>query len=411
MTTMEVPLAPAEYLSGPELYEQRNSAPYTSIRHWVIGDKYAMALEAKQAYMLEGIEEDGLDAQDSEEEADEAFSDHLEEILIEVRKEFPGFDTEHFPSEKEQLEYIRDSRADLEKKAAEHLPVAEKLKQAFVERVLFAIEHQGLPLTEAQVSERLEGVRFSIVHPATTAFHGSFDTRRNLVNINADDESIKVLPLLICHELTHVLSGTRDIKQTSEIGIDTRRTGFEQDKFELRVRNRAWLNEAFTQLFAEIMFSDNAGYKIDFASEEPLPVDALKKVVAEVNSKWEYTANMRALFKLFKGVPLKTLTHAFFLQDFDSFEADKYAGRHAERELQRRLKIVGGITRIKQLHAIDTSSTGGLAPRNNDFIDTLAAQNDRVLNSPALLRRNERILAAYQKMRQKGIDLARASLQ
>lgn len=229
----------------------------------------------------------------------------------------------------------------------------EQAKLAFVSRMHYAIESQGLPLTRVQLKSRMEEASLGFQDPLNGPIERlavcDLEQRQVLVNIDRHPDDIKAD---VFHELLHLVSGVQlsgTVPAKNRIGL------------ELPFRKRLWLNEAVTDLLANILLSPN-GFEWDFASSEvPLlyatsGYEAMDAHTAMAQSRGlQYRIEKLAALDATKGVSTGVLLGAYFAQNNDHSIGDKRAASHAERELQRVLKASNGVESVKQLREIDAN--------------------------------------------------------
>jgi hypothetical protein len=201
----------------------------------------------------------------------------------------------------------------------------------------------------------------------------------------------------VFHELLHGISGQR---LASRVGLRNH-------------QGRRWLNEAITELLANIL-CDQAGYgpKVDFAGSQSLSRSAAHYSTG-LNLPFQaelYSRYKQALHHVATGLPNHILLRAYFAQDNDPFEADQRAGIHAERDLQRAIKVAGGTKAIAKLRLIDKAFDEGAEltaiMQAGDFGDSQKGLFQSAAVRP--LRRYK--VAAHTRSYQRQIRRAKASL-
>jgi len=229
-------------------------------------------------------------------------------------------------------------------------------KASFAVRLHEAIDHQGLPLMHEQLDERLANVAigFSDSFGARSRDRGTYNPITHSVKIDSN-ETGEFLKQTVFHELMHAVSGSRYVKSDAKLGnMDHRRGGLGQPG-----KDRLWLDEAITDLLANIMLDKkgrnfNLGSDkrtLNFGSRRQDMHSVLRRLPGnEILTYYDYKS---AAIDVLYEVPSKTLLRAYFAQNDDLFEADQRAGTHAERDFQRALKIAGGKGRIADMSKIN----------------------------------------------------------
>ena len=257
----------------------------------------------------------------------------------------------------------------------------------------------------------MQGARFSVVHNIYASDRrGSYRSENNKIDINSSIEMGARLRKTMFHELTHALSGTRDIKSDTPESTTNRRLGLRNVITPNQASSRVWLNEAFTELFAEAMFVNDDETRLDFGSDQPIPLQALERIRNKCKGINSYELQIDSLIASFSGIPLKTLSRAYFAQDFDPLDASdtQTAGRRAERDLQRRLKVAGGMGRIKQLRLLERTIASEDISTLYNSLTAMHKSDQLTLQTPELMSHNVLALQNLQKRREAGIARARA---
>lgn len=291
--------------------------------------------------------------------------EHLQ-LLNEMLREEAGTlwfheDDESFDrnDNRQVLQKLLEWKKQFDEQASARYEHLQDLKAQFSKRMHRAIDEQGLPLAHEQLDARLEPVDLQFAHPLELGdgTQGGFGVINGVKKayINTELTSDK-LPQTVFHELLHAVSGMQlNDGELKRVGFH-----FTED-------NRVWANEALTDVLSYILLDNSEGMQYDFGdSERPLwlaaePGYASTGSNITIRTMRNFEARDRAYFT-YKSVfidataaiPAKTLLEAYFKQDGDHpFEVDQRAGSHAERELQRAIKRLGGIGRVAALREVN----------------------------------------------------------
>ena len=248
-------------------------------------------------------------------------------------------------------------------------PELDQARGAFIDRMHYAIEHQGLPLSHEQLEARLEGVKLGFGHTLNHKRHNvaSYNpiSRRALVTIGRHQDAVEPD---VFHELMHAVSTVRIRDKLGTLVVHQLGLEFFGKQDGGAGVGRLWLNEAVTDMLVNILL-DKDGYEWDFGNQQtPLlrsqPDDGHLVAHMPLARSGEdiYAQHKIAMLNATMAVPTKTLLAAYFAQNDDPYVQDQRAGTHAERDLQRVLKQTGGKQRIAQLRTIDRQF--GKASRN-----------------------------------------------
>jgi hypothetical protein len=358
--------SPKQHLYGEELrnLRQLNQDSWrelfpTGHEPWVEGELYVRAVDRRADWEREKLEEQGHSHHPVlATEIDQIYDNNAKNYLDSARSDLKGKGAE-FTDDMDDPTFAtwvveRHHGFDSESRAREGELEANKTK--FIERIGMAIDHQGLPLTREQLQDRLAGVHLGFEdhanNPPTSAAYVPVQNRVCATPADTKEE----LEHDVFHELLHVLSGARYLRNENvRGGLDHRRIGLQQPN-----RSRLWLNEAVTDLLAEILLDEKGG-KYNFGDEKRGLWDERGKAAIhnvarrklELYGPSPYAEYKEAAIRTTRNVPARTLLRAYFAQDHDDFETDQLAGIHAERDLQRAIKVSGGVDRIKQLRYMD----------------------------------------------------------
>lgn len=239
-------------------------------------------------------------------------------------------------------------------------PELVKAMESFVARMHQAIDQQGLPLTHEQLEQRLSGVAIGFRNRLNDKNNsGDFNPAANEIEVPTDvaEDDIEHI---IYHELLHAISGSRQVVDNDEIiGMESRRVGLDQPN-----KSRLWLNEATTDLLANLLLDPN-GHEWDLGSLTRSLIHSGSSTIYGVlgklpdSRKSGYIDYKLAVLRVTQHIPTGVLLRAYFAQDHDSLETDQHAGAHAERDLQRAIKVAGGKSRIAKLRVIDQAFQTG----------------------------------------------------
>lgn len=228
----------------------------------------------------------------------------------------------------------------------------EVAKERFAERMHYAIDEQGLPLTHAQLNERLKATQLFFADPLVMYSGGvvSEGTCRrqsglNIVHINIDSaDSEEMFTNTVYHELLHSVSGSA----AKRLGLRVM-TG----------EDGLWADEAMTDLWAALLLDEEAtGYRFDSDRKPLWQGEGSENVKKHFERKTDlvsrsYLQYKQAFIAASSRIPSKVLADMYFKRDGDPLEEDQRAGTHAEREFQRTLKRLGGEGRIAAMRQIN----------------------------------------------------------
>jgi hypothetical protein len=404
------PTPPAEYLYGGNLTtQQRMNLRAETLKYqgrtdvpWVKGDNVA--------YGLRIINHDTALMRESGDFTDEQILQKLKtsygagfvESVIRgnehIRLQLRAYgDTHADVTDDELVAWIDERKAQFFEEAEKYKGDFEVTKQEFIETMKHAIHEQGLPITEEQMMHRLKNVSFGYFDPYEYPQNlGSYDVNedRILVDIRiAGDEFKRV----VFHELLHALSGGRYIVNDATFEkIEPRQIGFQQSN-----RRRTWLNEAVTDLLAYTLVNHTMRHNFDFGSTT-MPLGGAKSLAAwdvlediPEQKRGTYHQYKETALRVMQKVPTRTLLRAYFAQNNDKFEADKMAGTHAERDLQRAIKAAGGKDRVRDLRTIDRLYREGAMSAPEIIAKTIEEEDDEDVSFD--LRHPVKFLSEYKE--------------
>ncbi|MEO8785242.1 MAG: hypothetical protein ABI221_02970 [Candidatus Saccharimonadales bacterium] len=218
-------------------------------------------------------------------------------------------------------------------------------KRTFAQRMHLAIDAQGLPLAHDQLDSRLDAVRLRFADPLELGggVRGVYFPDLNSAHIRITSSSEQAQKTAF-HELLHSVSA----KAGKRHGLS------------VPGQRDTWLDEAITDVLA-LLLTDSKAFDYSFGNSvdplwyagdtETIWRHAGRNLDAFGRTYYEYK---KAAINSLSRVPSKVLMDAYFKRNQDPHEADRRAGTHAERELQRTLKRTGGIGRIALMRDIDS---------------------------------------------------------
>lgn len=245
------------------------------------------------------------------------------------------------------IESLLARRQAFKQEAGERRPELELAKQQFAERMHYAIDHEGLPLTHEQLDTRL-GVTslffadcFALGFGTTGQCLSTDETEIIHVAISQTGEN---LTKTTYHELLHAISGSA-----------VKRSG-------LRVapgKNGLWSNEAMTDTLAVLLLDEEAiGYRFDSSKHSLWQGEADETIYRHIKRNTDafvqsYGSYKEAFIAFSSRLPSKVVADIYFKRDGDALEPDQRAGTHAAREFQRAIKRLGGPGRIAVMREIN----------------------------------------------------------
>jgi hypothetical protein len=286
----------------------------------------------------------------------------LRKSLADFAESFESDSPLHILDDRELLEKLATGEQRFLKRAQQREPELVQARELFVERVRYAIDNQGLPLTHEQLEARLDGIRIGFSHPLNSAANtvAQYDAVEHHAFIDIDRLPDEVL-VNVFHELFHAISGI-DLRADGE---SYRKLGLMyaggQDVASGRIAGlrRLWLNEAVTDILVDIML-DEDGELWDFGSDSSSLYFARDEDSSLLSffpmsraRQSGYRNHKFAMLDATRAVPTRVLLEAYLGRNNDVHTKDQRAGTHAERELQRAFKRTGGVQRVKQLRLID----------------------------------------------------------
>lgn len=389
----------ANYCSGPELNEMRQTAVELHGRHAFIPAYEHFMFIANATAMMVQVSEDPSSISEHIEQAthmaDEAYDQlvgfYIEAGVTEAATMSRTQLLELAKAEKNAfLEYCKDNETRLD-----------DYKREFTERAIEASRFYGLPLTEAQIKERMDTLTLGFGHltedddPNGLYNGGLVHYARVDAFLEPEDEK-----LIAFHEMAHALSGQR-VVNPSKIAITARR----RVGLSMVHGNGKIANEPLADIVAASFYT---GVHIDYAAtgvdsdNQWYIIDALANVDAD-----SYSALKVIFTNGFRHVDIKTISAANFKSDFDTHEQDQLAGTHALKELQRAIKVAGGMHRVRQLKLLERS----IYAKQTDIEDIRNRYEDikkyEQMSSPALRATNARKVQANTNRVARGVAAAR----
>ena len=231
----------------------------------------------------------------------------------------------------------------------------------FMERMYGDIDQHGLPLSHEQLEARVGSTELQFFDPLGNAGRvGWYDPVRNRLVVSIGEAGQK-FQHVVFHELFHAASGKRGAGDIWTAGLS------------LRERNRTWMNEGITDGFATAVVG---GETVDLGTDRPLwdlwssaqQFTRVASLNAELSSAL-YTRYFMVAASLTQGVSARILANAYYKQDNDLYETDQRAGTHAERELQRAMKRVGGVGRVGLLRQLNGIANEALEDHQRAVLD------------------------------------------
>lgn len=306
--------------------------------------------------------------------------------------------------------YVKHRVANFEETIQEQSEMLDQGKEVFILIIQDAIEHQGLPISKQQLHDRLKGLTLSTTDPLnySEGFGGVYNPLNHHVELNSHLGANDNRHVLM-HELVHAISGKRIIANpSSTLGSKVRTFGLEEPTSKL------WLNEGITDMLAYVLWEES-GQKLDFGSTNKPLIDVTTEkgqlllanmqefLKSEAHSTDGYNHYNTVAIKMLTQIPAYTLMRAVLAQNNDPHEADQMAGTHAERDLQRALKVAGGVEMLKKMRIVEQA----FKEKNYDLANAVA--DDVVANPPGPVQRfkNKRSVAAHTKKYQAQIQRAK----
>lgn len=326
---------------------------------WPTGFEYTDLIEARESYSQELINE-GRPVVTGVRLAEKNYADAIGKVLAKAREELVARkvgDVAERPDA--QLgEWIKDRTEGFYKTAELRSVELEEIREDFIERVEWAIDNQGFPLTKEQLHERIERVGLGFFDPLARyeGLLGEFSLATGVAAVSIETPA-EELKSLVYHELLHGISAHRLMTDDCDVGIKIKRVGLEFEHARVGTI-RTWFNEALTDLADNILL-DRAGWNYEFDDYQRTFDTAglkLKKVLKRLpdgDNDTYYMSYKQAALDVLSSVPAAVAWNAYFLADYDTFEEDPRAGIHAERELQRAIKATGGVQQLAQMRVID----------------------------------------------------------
>ena len=427
MTELEIQSTPpASYLYGEELLAHqiadRDKVPSPSnegFYPWAPGELVVSAMSMAQdwqdrrsVFPVELLDNPVIV------ESDTFYFEHMQKVLTWARKNLlmnPEIEPEAIKlCDTDFIHWIHERRTTFQAEALEHQEKLQATKATFIERIEYAIDHQGFPLTHQQLYERLKGLEIDFSDPLRTSSDtkGGYIAGIHRIIITLSESSLKGLEKTVFHELLHAISAKRIVKAPNELGIETRKIGLKQPN-----QSRLWLNEAITELLADILL-DEKGTGYTFNNDTHMlwhgdPDNIYEVLLRAVNGqeRLSYYEEKLAVIAATLRVPSKVLMRAYFAEDHDNHEADPRAGTHAERDLQRALKVAGGAKRVAELRAIDKLFTEDLDDKALEQAKKIEKHDLKVRPHSLKNRRNVRKIAKYTANYREQIQRAKDALR
>lgn len=408
-------------LNGPELLEKQQQYIGRFGQHmaWAPAEEYAK-LAGEEFLFTTELELAGYDRDAIKLRVDEYVGPAKQEILQDAREGLKLGDVEGVDELDDEAlgSWLMARFHNFETMLEEREGELEASKQRFITRIDQAISKQGLPISREQVAARLDGVVIGffdqLIEPTYNGYYTAHVKTAKISSELSPDE----LDSVVFHELLHAISGQRFIDKVDEHppqDLSIRRLGLDLTVREGKA-DRAWLNEAVTELLTTILI-DKKGHKYPFGSRKfPLYNNSrvsLDKIMARKADKRIYVDFINAALMATADIPARTLLTAYFAQDHDPLETDQLAGIHAERELQRAIKVADGTKRIAELKLIDRLFSENAPESDAAALQEASKIQRRSLTgmAPARRRANRRQVAAHTRDYQARIDRAKAQVR
>ncbi len=244
--------------------------------------------------------------------------------------------------------------------------ILEKHRASFIALAKKAARHHGLPLTDAQIEERIGTVLLS-PGPEITLEKGSgstyFPTQHEMVT---RFEIIKEnRPYLVYLGLLQALSGKRYVSDSVD-GFSVRRSGLsgpepsrrnDDQEHHSGLTPRSGLPALNTGLTDIIAVAMSMGIEIDFQATGRKSRTQWEKLYKTFRfSGLLYKDLAEITYFVFAHTDAKKVFDAYFKSDYDPNEDDELAGTHALRALTRSMHTLSG-KRVKEIRDIDRRLT------------------------------------------------------
>lgn len=285
-----------------------------------------------------------------------------------------------------------------------------EVKDYFINRINHAVNYQGLPVSVEQLQQRLQGVALVYNDPLNEGMKaGRYMSQSGVIQISSELNVDDFIHIAV-HELVHAASGVRHTKALeSLLGSKQKRIGLEN------THSKTWLNEGVTEILAYVLTTNKVGLQLDFGSKEKPLIDVttaagqnilagmVRTLEDAVESSSEYINYSTVAVRMLTQIPAYTLMRAVFAQNNDPYEVDQMAGSHAERDLQRALKVAGGVEMLKKMRIVEQ------AYKNNNLALASSVADEVAANPASRLQRfkNKRSANAHTKNYQAQIQRAK----